>query len=356
MHDSPETAMPPLYAPWLRDIAGGPIPAETLATCDRCVMLPNDNGGGPGATFFHPATKCCTYQPTMPNFLAGRILADADPLFADGRQSLQRRIAQRVRVSPSGVGAGRVFTLLYIHTRDAFGRAPALKCPYLSDSGGCGVWRHRPGVCATWYCKHVRGETASRFWGLTNRLLRELEIELAIWCGAELHVGAAEFSDLEERADRPDVDELEGPVDQMRYRRIWGEWEGREEEFYQACAALVEPMTWQTLQRICGPRVRVLAELVRDAYEHLTSQAIPERLRCGSLQISDARDGKYWVVSYSKYDPLVMPEQLATALHYFDGRRTEDALAAILIERNLRIDLSLVRRMVDFGVLQTADV
>jgi hypothetical protein len=47
-----------------------------------------------------------------------------------------------------------------------------------------------------------------------------------------------------------------------------------------------------------------------------------------------------------------MPEPLARALHYFDGRPTEEALEAILTEEGVRIDLSLVRRMVDFGVLQ----
>lgn len=78
MHDSMDTTIPPLYAPWLRDIVGGPIPAETRATCDRCVMLPTE-GSAPDAVFFSPITKCCTYQPTIPNFLAGRIWADGRP-------------------------------------------------------------------------------------------------------------------------------------------------------------------------------------------------------------------------------------------------------------------------------------
>ena len=194
MHDSMDTTIPPLYAPWLRDIVGGPIPAETRATCDRCVMLPTE-GSAPDAVFFSPITKCCTYQPTIPNFLA------AAGLFLLG----------------------------------------------------------------------------------------------------------------EEFAAQPDVTELEGPPDPRRYRDLWGTWEGREAEFYQACATLVEPL---------------------------------------QLQIVDARDGKYWLISYSEHDPLVMPEQLVGVLSYFDGRPTEDALAAILAERNVRVDLSLVRRMVDFGILR----
>ena len=56
-----EAALPPLYAPWLREVTGGPIPGETKATCDHCVMLPSP-GSAPQAVYFHPATKCCAYR------------------------------------------------------------------------------------------------------------------------------------------------------------------------------------------------------------------------------------------------------------------------------------------------------
>jgi len=69
--------------------------------------------------------------------------------------------------------------------------------------------------------------------------------------------------------------------------------------------------------------------------------------------MSGAADGKYRVGSYSPYDPALVPEELVHALRYFDGRPTEEALAAILMERNLRVDLRLVRRLVDFGLLKT---
>jgi hypothetical protein len=353
--ESPEATLPALYAPWLRAVAGGPIPRETVATCDHCVMLPAENSP-PDATFFLPAVKCCAYQPSLPSFLAGGVLADADPQMAPGRAALEKQIERRVGVVPRGVMSSGVFHLLYTETPGALGRAPALRCPYLSDGGDCGVWRHRPGVCATWFCKHVRGETGFRFWKLADKLFRAVESDLTIWCAAEMNTGSADLGSLEpETAPRPNVSELGGPLDAERYRELWGEWEGREREFYRACAKLVKPLGWDAVLGICGPRVRVLAQLVRDAYVHLASEAIPERLRLGPIVLASTGNGKYRVMSYSPYDPVIVPEQLVSVLRYFDGRPTEDALAAIQAERNISVDIRLVRRMVDFGLLKAEE-
>ena len=71
-------------------------------------------------------------------------------------------IAPVVGVTPLGLARPPVQHLLYRHGRErGFGQSVALLCPhYLGDSGGCGIWRHRNGVCATWFCKHTRGERA----------------------------------------------------------------------------------------------------------------------------------------------------------------------------------------------------
>ena len=59
---------------------------------------------------------------------------------------------------------------------------------------------------------------------------------------AELGVGAAEFDALDAPAT-PHVTELEGQVDDERYRRIWRDWVGREPLFYRKAANLVAPLT-----------------------------------------------------------------------------------------------------------------
>jgi hypothetical protein len=206
-------------------------------------------------------------------------------------------------------------------------------------------------VCATWFCKHVRGATGLRFWQLADKLLREVESELALWCLAELDAVSGALGEFSPGRNEPDVSELDGKVDLPRYRKLWGEWAGREASFYRACAALVEPLSWERVESICGVRTRVLAGLVRDGYENLLSNAIPERLKVKSLRLAGIAEGTLRIASYSEFDPLLMPQKLALVLHYFDGRPTEDALAAILSEQGLRLAPSLVRRMLDFGVL-----
>jgi hypothetical protein len=136
-------------------------------------------------------------------------------------------------------------------------------------------------------------------------------------------------------------------------QELWAEWEGREQDFYRACAQLVSPLAREQVEKVCGPRVRILAGLLRDAYVHLTSEAIPERLQLSEFRISGVEGNGFRVVGYSPYDPLIMPESLARVLHYFDGRFTEEALEAIFKEQGLQVDLSLVRRMVDFGLLRS---
>ncbi|HYL82493.1 MAG TPA: hypothetical protein VEU07_16870, partial [Candidatus Acidoferrum sp.] len=72
-HQSP---LPPLYGRWMDDLLPGPIPRETAATCDDCAMWPGPGDQPRSDFFFLPETKCCTYIPTLPNYLVGRILED----------------------------------------------------------------------------------------------------------------------------------------------------------------------------------------------------------------------------------------------------------------------------------------
>jgi Fe-S-cluster containining protein len=345
-----EAGLPTLYAPWLRTVTGGPIPAETRATCQTCVMLPAPGGPADG-TYFHPATKCCAFQPHIPNFLAGRILMEEDPSIQAGREELERRIARRVAISPRWAGPGSVFDLLYRSTPNVFGRAPELRCQFLDANGGCGVWKHRPAVCSTWFCKHVRGATGHNFWKVADKLLQLVEQELGLWCLAELKVGSAEVLAMSDQSS-PDVSELGGEMNWGLYRKTWGDWVGREADFYRACARLVDPLTWEQVERVSGPRVRILAQILSDAYKHLESKAIPERLRLGRIHFTGVEAGGFRIVGYSGFDPLLMPEKLARTLKYFDGKPIEETLEAILTRENIRLDMNLVRKMVDFGILQ----
>lgn len=57
------------------------------------------------------------------------------------------------------------------------------------------------------------------------------------------------------------------------------------------------------------------------------------------------------ICTYSSFDPLELPNVMLESLHNFDGRPTEEAMSAIAAEKGVEMDLSLIRKMVDFGLL-----
>jgi hypothetical protein len=344
--ESHADVLPQLYARWASEFLSGAIPAETAATCSDCAMLPGERESArpAAAPFFNPETKCCTYLPVLPNFLVGRMLADVSPEFTRGRASLEARLSARVAVSSLGIGRDAAYDLLYVtRGRSLFGRARSMRCPHYLDEGGgqCGIWRHRAAVCATWFCKYVRGAVGQRFWQALHRLLSAVEGDLSMWCARQLGVDAG--------ADRAGV-----AADEPR--RVFGDWSGREREFFQECARLVEALGWRDVERICGPEVRALTTLTREAFDSLRSPATRPRLRVGAFRVIDPRRHSSIVEGYDGGDRIELPTRVLSALHHFEGSvSTAQALRKIRAETGLAIAPDLVRLLVDFEILVAAD-
>ena len=361
-------ALPPLYQGWVDSLLGAPIPAEHAATCDDCAMLPardlspaaepkpDDTG-----QFFHPSIKCCTYLPEIPNYLVGRILENDDPDSAatTGRASVQRRLDAGVAVSPLGLGRAPVHALLYHHGAQAFGKSVALRCPhYIEDGGRCGVWQNRAAVCATWFCKYDRGAVGMGFWRALHQLLAALESNLSRMCVHALGIGEEALRALfptaapgGPKSPALDANAIDGVTDPRWQKRIWGDWLGREEAFYGAAAAHVAALSFETILAVCGPEVRIFADLTRAAHRQLLSQELPPALHTGPFRLVQIGKKIDRVVSYNAYDPLDLPAALVRVLPYFDGRPTVEALESILTEEKIRVAPQAVRQLVDFGIL-----
>ena len=317
------------------------------------------NGLALDGYYFDPVTRCCTYLPDLPNFLVGGILSDTDPAAEAGRATVEQRIAAGIGVSPLGLAPSPVFTLLYRNSEGSFGKSRTLACPHLlKDTGQCGIWRHRNSVCATWFCKHVRGKLGRGFWiDSLHPLLQIVETELSRWCVLEMHLATDALRHLISSetwtTDEPAVtgDSIDGRVNQKHYGEIWGEWRGHEAEFFRRCAGLVQPLSWTDVISICGPQSRALAQLTQQAWRRLVSEDIPPTVETGEIKLVRIRNATARVVTYSGYDPLDVPADLMELLYYFDGRPTEDALTAIAEERGFRIEPDLLRKLFDFGLL-----
>jgi hypothetical protein len=316
-----------------------------------------DEPDGSGRRYFDATTRCCTYLPSLPNFLVGPILADTDPGMVAGKRSVRARLDRGLAATPLGLGTPAAYTLLYANGTDGFGASHALRCPHHLDDGGCGIWTHRMSVCATWFCKYSRGAVGSRFWRALQVLLAGVEYELARWCLLELGLDTGTLGHLfpppEPAAPTRTIDrfQLDGRVDPEHYAAQWGEWAGRERELFDACGHLVEPLGWEEVLAICGPGVRISARLVKESFEALLVRDAPPRLRVGEFMIHRIVGRHALIVTYNGYDPLRLPNSLVEALPCFDGRPVTDALRAIEREKHQRHDPALVRKHVDFSIL-----
>lgn len=359
--ESNSEPLPPLYARWLADLLGGAIPRESQANCSNCVMCSSGTAQPSDRTyFFNPEIKCCTYIPDLPNFLVGRILSDEDPAAQFGRSTVEKRIAEGIGVTPLGLAQPPVFSLLYNNSSQFFGQARNLRCPHYSteDGGGCGIWRNRYSTCATWFCKHVRGQVGYAFWrDCLHPLLQQLEHALTRWCVLELPFKEETLRQLvasshwRHEAEAVTGKAIDGKSDAKAHAQIWGEWRSHERELFVRCAELVNALSWSDVLAIGGPEVRAYARLTQSAYSKLLSDQVPRHLTVGPMQLVQIQNGLSRISTYSDFDAVDLPQSVMELLPYFDGRPTDQVLTAIANERGVTLESALVRKMVDFKLL-----
>jgi len=329
----PTHELPALHAHWIGGILPGPIPREKTATCGSCVMCDGpDFAARRDVWLFDPRAKCCTYHPNLPNFLVGAILTDADSALDSARAVLAARIEAGHQVSPLGIRAPLDYVTRFRDNPEGFGRRLDFRCPfYRAEDGACGVWRHRPAVCATWFCKHDRGAVGATFWEALLALLSEVEGTMARSCAEALGAWPAEERDAE----------------------AWGSWAGRVEEYYKECARFQGRLAWSDIVARGGTEVERLAGVTREAYARLIDRGLPERLRRGTIALMEDNGGeRVRVVGYSRRDPLELPAWLLDALDSFDGGSPGEALSRVAAKTGRFIPSTLVRKLADFGLLE----
>ena len=113
MADTLRGKLNPLYASlFTAPILDRPEIVETRATCDTCAMCDHGQIAPVEMDYFEPKTKCCTYYPTLANYLVGAILADEGDDLAEGRRRLRERIARRIGFTPHLLMTPHNYTLL----------------------------------------------------------------------------------------------------------------------------------------------------------------------------------------------------------------------------------------------------
>ena len=312
--------------------------------------------------YFRPDVKCCSYLPTLPNFLVGGVLRDTEPAAQAGVRSTRDRIGRRIGVSPLGLGPSPSYSALYERAAGAFGRSKALRCPhYAAELNHCGIWRHRNAVCATYFCKLVRGHVASRFWKSLQRTLELAEQGLAKWCLLELGFPAGTLDALIQAGTWNGTpatltgEAADQTVPEREYTRAWHAWAGREAEFYVRCASLVDRLSWADILGICGQDLRADWLITQERFRELGDSTVPSRLAAAAVAGAEFLPGTVRLRTYSALDPIDVPDALVQTLRHFDGREIPEVLADIRSSLGLELEPGLVRKMVDFDLLSPID-
>ena len=240
--------MPSIYRGLLPQVFFDPTPKETIATCHDCIMCKDwEVKKARGEKYFTPQGKCCTYFPSIPNYLVGSLLLDESDDVIDGRSRVSSLITKKIGVTSLGLRSSVLYNKKYkAFSKFNFGLANDLICP-LNDrsSGNCTIWPHRNSVCSMWYCKSVGGRTGQEFWREAQQYLTAVEKMLSIYAADQLGINVKHF--LSEGV-RLQADDMKGNIDQEKYSRIWQQWENREQAFYVECFKVINSLDSETFE------------------------------------------------------------------------------------------------------------
>ncbi len=298
---------------------------ESKATCDNCVMCaPEGTEKSRQRDFFRPDIKCCSYQPRLPNFLVGAILADETPAGKEGKRRVRARIAERTGVTPEFIGPSRKYTALLEAGRyAAFGRSMTLRCPYFhEDDHNCTIWPYRKSDCAVFYCKYDAGADGRAYWRGVGAYWSHLETEVASLVRERT---SSEVVQPPWPANRMSLEELEDrPPKQDDYAAWWGPFVGSEESFFIQCFEQAQKLDDDDARALSeGEPARRRLKVVEQTHEQIRNPTYPDRLTVNpELEHFDSPDGVHIVASYSRYEPMALPDVLYRLLFLFDGKRT----------------------------------
>lgn len=313
------------------------IPRETMATCNDCAMCTRpDQPVIPGMSYYQPDIKCCAFHPKLPNYLIGGLLLDSNPAMDHGRSVIREKIAKRIGVSPSGILPSKKYAIMHRFGERTFGKNYSLLCPYfVRESGLCGIWKFREAVCSTYFCKSVAGTEGKKFWNVLKGYLVQAQDALTWHCLLEMGweiEGIWNFlTDFNnDNLDHTDIDEL-SPVE-SDYRKVWGDWTGREEELYKKSYEIVSSLSQSDFERLSGINTRIFLKWLKFRHHEAVSPVIPPVLRRNpELKAFPAADGKYIVKTDAGF--FTVESALYEVIEMFDGIRTLEQVKGMVLEK-----------------------
>lgn len=272
--------LPDVFFRWIPELRDVDWPAEARSSCDACPMVADPKER------FDPEIRCCTYHPTVPNFLVGRGLLRGGA----SREVLLRRIGEGSGVDALGIAPPKGWADRYFSPRMAFGRDRSMRCPFwVGGELSCGIWADRNATCRTWFCKHDGGVRGQRLWTALREGLSATEQHLARECAR--------------RGTPPRGGDAAAFV-------AW----------YEDCARMVDAWAGEPPETLSEARRRIAGAVEASEAE------IPDVV-VAAVRDARATDVGFLLEGYSRYDLFSAPPGVMTFLARLDGAvRWRDAL------------------------------
>lgn len=241
------------------------FPEERFSSCNRCPMVVSDR--------YHKAFKCCTHIPRVPNFLMGLALESNE-----SGPRIKKAVTEGFAL-PEGIVITPAQSVATLRQNEAgnFGRTAEVRCGFLDQStGGCGIYHFRNSTCSSFFCKNDFGEAGAAFWEQVQALVGQVEYALSWWCMQEIGLDPvsylARFDSLATELANGGIASWHWPEESRRL--LWGEWFGREEEFYLRCAALVRNRQNELFAIACRTPLRK-----PEKFEEAFRDSLPDNLQ-----------------------------------------------------------------------------
>ncbi len=331
---------PKLYSGFFPEFFSSYISKEEIAVCADCIMLKPEKSLQQ-QVYYSEKSKCCTFFPYIPNYLAGLILSDTAKDFEQGREKLKEIIAKGQGISPKGISAGKKYSLLYKKSKKlAFGKNTSLICPFfVNRQNSCSIWNGRSAICSTFFCRYNAGVFGENFWRNIQFYLQETEKKLSKYAIMQLDALTDYFNHEPEESDfKPfEVDDAKHPD----YEQIWGKWYGKEIEFYVRCYDVIASLTRTKFDEIMGISNRYYIQKISKAKDLMNNGNLPVRLKLNNKVNFFPVSGSKFLIT-SSFGSFEIDTELVDVLKLFDGNETVGSIINKLKNKNIILEKDLL--------------
>jgi len=253
------------------------VPEEKWADCLNChhCVKPDQE---------RYLTKCCDYQPSIPNYVIGAILSDSSPALKIPQGIIRKKIINKNGVTPFGIVPSASYQKALKEDREknkgvktSKDHRASLLCSFY-DKGMCTIHKYRADICGSFFCYSTSSIQGKRLSKTIQTFSKSLDWRLAWYTVKKIRPDLDKVADLKKLKNTAHlIENTEAPVD-TNYESLWASHTGFEEEYYKACFKLIKNLTAEDTSDILGDFLTTGIEEIKSAsdvsYQHIT----PDRL------------------------------------------------------------------------------